>query len=154
MLASGYTPGTHILVCFRWPRREKMKPFEQVWSSVARTRGGEVALPDLKPLVLRVHDDVTTSPVDLPALKNSLVGLLQYLSGEGRTNANCRATDLFFCSDDLEHVWSEQNLPDDFHDVLAKMGEALHDTVTSPDVARNFGCLPEQLLECAERLET
>ena len=62
--------------------------------------------------------------------------------------------DLFIRSDDWEHDWSEQNLPDDFHDVLAKMGEALHDTVDSPDVARNFGRLPEQLLECAERLET
>ena len=131
-----------------------MKGFEQVWSSVARTGGGEAALPDLKPLVLSVHNEVITSPVNLPALKSSLVKLLQYLSGDGRTNANCRATDLFFCSDDLEPVWSEQDLPEDFHTVLAMMGEALHDTVTSPDVARNFGCLPEQLLECAERLET
>jgi hypothetical protein len=131
-----------------------MKGFEQVWSSVARTRGGEVVLPALKPLLVRVHNDVATSPVSLPALKNSLVKLLQYLSGEGRTNANCWAADLFFCSDHWEHDWSEQNLPDDFHDVLAKMGEALHDTVTSPDVASNFGCLPEQLLECAQRLDT
>ena len=131
-----------------------MKGVEEVWSSVARTRGGEVALPDLKPLVLSVHSEVTTSPVNLSALKSSLVKLLQYLSGEGRTNANCRATDLFFCSDDLENVWSEQDLPEDFHAVLAMMGEALHDTVTSPEVARNVGCLPEQLLERAERLKT
>jgi hypothetical protein len=131
-----------------------MKGFEQVWVSAARTRDGEAVLPELKPLLLCVHDDVTTSPVNLAALKNSLVELLQYLSGEGRTNANCWAADLFFCSNDWEHDWSEQNLPDDFHDVLAKMGEALHDAVTSPDIARNFGCLPEQLLECAERLET
>jgi hypothetical protein len=131
-----------------------MKDFEQVWSSVARTRGGEAVLPELKPLVLRVHNDVATSPVNLLALKNSLMELLQYLSGEGRTSANCWAADLFFCSDDGEHHWSDQDLPDDFHDVLAKMGEALHDTVTSPGVASNFGCLPEQLLECAERLGT
>jgi hypothetical protein len=130
-----------------------MKGFDQIWSSVARTRGGEAVLPALKTLLFRVHDDATTSPVNLPALKNSLVELLQYLNGDGRTNANCWAADLFFCSDEWEHDWSEQSLPDDFHDVLAKMGEALHDTVTSPDVARNFGCLPEQLLECAEALE-
>ena len=72
-----------------------MKGFEQVWSSVAITRGGEEALPDLKPLVLSVHNEVTTSPVNLPALKSSLVKLLQYLSGEGRTDANCLAIDLF-----------------------------------------------------------
>ena len=116
--------------------------------------GGEAVSQDLKPLLLRVHDDVTTSPVNLPALKSSLVELLQYLSSKGRTNANCWAADLFFCSDDWEHDWSEQNLPDDFHVVLARMGEALHDTVGTPDVASNFGCLPEQLLERAERLET
>jgi hypothetical protein len=130
-----------------------MKGFEGVWSSVARTRNDEAVSPDLKPLLLRVHDDVTATPVNLPALKNSLVELLQYLRDRGRTNANCWATDLFFCSDDWEHDWSEQDLPEGFHSVLARMGEALHDTVSSPDVARNFGCLPEQLLERAERLE-
>lgn len=134
-----------------------MKGFERVWSSVgsvASARSGEAALPALKPLLLRVHNDVATSPVNLPALKNSLVELLQYLNSEGRTSANCWTVDLFFCSDEWEHDWSEQNLPDDFHAVLAMMGEALHDTVTSPEVASNFGCLPEQLLECAQRLET
>jgi len=131
-----------------------MKNFEQVWSSVARRRDDEEVSPNLMPLVLRVQNDVIISPVNLRALKDSLVNLLQYLNGEGRTNANCWATDLFFCSDDLEPHWTDQTLPDDFHDVLAKMGEALHDTVSNPDVASNFGCLPEQLLECAERLET
>jgi hypothetical protein len=130
-----------------------MKGFEQLWTSVAKTRDGELVSPDLKPLLYRVHDDVLTSPVNLPALKNSLVELLQYLAVEGRTNANCWAVDLFFCSDLGEHHWTEQNLPDDFHAVLSMMGEALHDTVTSPDVASNFGCLPEQLLERAKRLE-
>ena len=131
-----------------------MKGFELVWSSVARTRGGEAVSPDLKPLLRRVHDDVTAVPVNLRALKGGLVELLQYLTREGRTNANCWAADLFFCSDDWEQDWTEQDLPEDFHEVFARMGEALHDTVGSPEVAENFGCLPDQLLECAERLET
>jgi hypothetical protein len=131
-----------------------MRSFEEVWDSVSGMRGDETVSPDLKPIVLHVHNAATATCVDLSALKNSLVELLRYLNREGRTNANCRATDLFFCSDDLEHDWSEQNLPEDFHEVLARMGEALHDTVNSPDVAKNFGCLPEQLLELAERLET
>jgi hypothetical protein len=130
-----------------------MKDFEAVWSSVARLRAGEAALPDLKPKLLRVHNDAIAIPVNLAALKSSLVKLLEYLSTEGRTNANCWATDLFFSSDQLEHCWSDQDLPEDFHGVLAKMGEALHDTVSSPHVAKNFGCLPEQLLEEAEHLE-
>lgn len=130
-----------------------MKDFEQVWSSVARLRNGEAVLPDLKPMLLRVHNDATAVPVHLAALKNSLVKLLQYLNGEGRTNANCWATDLFLSADELEHCWQDQEWPEDFHNVLAKMGQALHDTVSSPEVARNFGCLPEQLLEEAESLE-
>lgn len=103
----------------------------------------------------RVYDDVLTSPVNLADLKRSLMELLRYLSEEGRTNANCWAADLFFCShDDLwERAWFEQNLPDGFHEVMAMMGEALHDTVTTPDIAENFGCLPEQLLERVKRLE-
>ena len=131
-----------------------MKGFEQIWSSVDRVRDGESVSPDLKPFLCRIHGDVLASPANLPALKNSLVELLQYLAVAGRTNANCWAADLFFCSDHWEPHWGEQNLPDDFHEVLARMGEALHDTVTCPEVASNFGCLPEQLLESAERLQT
>ena len=129
-----------------------MKGFEQVWSSAAKTRNGEAVSPELKPLLLRVYSDVTHHPVNLASLKNSLLGLLRYLSEDGRTNANCWAADLFISSDDWEDHWSEQNLPEEFHDVLARMGEALHDTVSRPDIAHNFGCLPEQLLECAQRL--
>jgi len=70
------------------------------------------------------------------------------LSDEGRTNANCWAVDLFFAhAAGWERDWAQQDLPDDFHNILAKMGEALHDTVRAPDFAREYGCLPEQLLE-------
>lgn len=102
-----------------------------------------------------MYDDVLASPVNLSNLKQSLVELLRYLSEEGRTNANCWAADLFFCwPEDLwERDWSEQTLPDDFHDLLAMMGSALHDGVSSADTASNFDCLPEQLLERAKRLE-
>jgi hypothetical protein len=79
--------------------------------------------------------------------------LLEYLSGRGRTNANCWAVDMFFClSEGWERNWTEQDLPDDFHDVLALMGQALHDAVRAPKIAENFDCLPEQLLERVRRL--
>ena len=132
-----------------------MKGFEALWTSVARTRDGEPVSSELRPLLRRVYEDVLTSPVNPAVLKHSLMDLLRYLSEEGRTNANCWAADLFFCSDDdlWERDWCEQNLPDDFQEVLAMMGQALHDTVTSPDIARNFECLPEQLLERAKRLQ-
>jgi hypothetical protein len=133
-----------------------MKGFEKLWSAVAKSRDGEPVSSELQPLLHRVYDHVLTSPANLQGLKQNLIDLLRYLSTEGRTNSNCWAVDLFFCSyEDLwEHDWSEQNLPEDFHDLLAMMGEALHDTVKSPDIAENFDCLPEQLLERAKRLKT
>lgn len=132
-----------------------MKGFEQLWTSLAKTRDGEPVSPELMLLLRQVYDDALTSPVNVAALKRSLMELLGYLSEEGRTNANCWAADLFFGSDDdlWERDWSEQNLPDGLHEVMAMMGEALHDTVTAPDIAENFGCLPEQLLERLRRLE-
>jgi hypothetical protein len=89
----------------------------------------------------------------LPTLKASLTCLFEYLSGEGRTNANCWAVDMFFClSEGWERDWTEQPLPDDFRDVLALTGQALHDTIRTPKIAENFDCLPEQLLDRVRRL--
>jgi hypothetical protein len=60
---------------------------------------------------------------------------------------------MFFClSEGWKLDWTEQNLPDDFHDVLALMGQALHDTVRTQKIAENFDCLPEQLLDRVRRL--
>lgn len=128
-----------------------MTDFDKVWSSAQPRNGGKVS-PELQPLLLRVYSDVLAVPVNLSVLKQSLIDLLEYLSGAGRTNANCWAVDLFFCSESWEEDWSEQSLPDEFHDVFALMGQALHDTVQSPDIASNFDCLPEQLLERVKRL--
>jgi hypothetical protein len=128
--------------------------FDDAWGAINYRRGLQQVSPELKPLLQRVYADVLVSPVDLKALKRSLSDLLAYLCGKGRTNANCWAVDRFFCkSDGWERDWTEQSLPDDFHDVLAMMGEALHDTVKAPDVAQNFDCLPEQLLDRVRRLQ-
>lgn len=130
-----------------------MAGFEEAWAAVNHRRGGEASSPELKPLLRRVYGDVQAAPVDLVALKGSLTALLEYLSDKGRTNADCWAVDLFFCtSEGWERDWTEQNLPDDFHDVLSLMGQALHDSVQSPNIAGNFNCLPEQLLDRVRRL--
>jgi len=122
---------------------------------VARAKSGEWASPELQPLLRQVYCAIVPMPVDLASLKNSLVALLEYLSGPGRTNANCWAVDMFFdLAEGWERNWTQQNLPDEFHDVLALMGEALHDTVPAPKVAQNFDCLPEQFLERARGLKT
>jgi hypothetical protein len=130
-----------------------MPGFDDAWFAVTTSQDGESVSSELRPLLRSVYSAVLSTPVDLAGLKKSLEDLLKYLAGEGRTNANCWAVDLFFClSQEWERDWTDQNLPDDFHDVFAMMGEALHDTVQTPDIARNFDCLPEQLLDRAKRL--
>ena len=127
--------------------------FDNAWAAVNHAKDGEPVSSDLRALLQGVYSAVLALPTDLHALRDSLTRLLEYLSGAGRTNANCWAVDQFFChSDDWERDWTEQNLPDDFHDMLSLMGQALHDTVQAPKIAENFDCLPEQLLERVRRL--
>ena len=125
-----------------------MARFDQAWLAVSGPRNGELVSNRLRPLLEAVYQQVLADPISLAILKQSLVELLTFLDAEGRTNANCWATDLFFArSENWESEWAERNLPDSFHDILAMMSEALHDTVQAPEIAQNFGCLPEQLLE-------
>ena len=133
-----------------------MAGFEGAWEAVGKPRDGEPVSPELKPLLRQVYAEFQSEEVNLPSLNENLSALLEYLSGVGRTNANCWAVDLFFCLDDIgwERDWADHRLPDDLHDVLAKMGNALHDTVSSPEIAKNFDCLPEQLLDQIRRLKT
>ena len=135
--------------------RGLMPRFENAWSAVAGSKDGEPVSPELRPLMANVYNSVLSTPPDLASLKSGLQELLEFLAGEGRTNANCWAADMFFClSEGWERDWTEQNLPEDFHEVLALMGEALHDTVKSPEIASNFDCLPEQLLGRVRNLRT
>ena len=93
---------------------------------------------------------LATPQADLTKLKHELACLLEHLSSPtGRTDRNCRAVDSFFCFDDS---WPKRKLPRDFHDLLADMGGALHNTVTYPEIARDCESTPEQLLERARRL--
>jgi hypothetical protein len=129
-----------------------MPGFEEAWSAVA-THDGESVSPELQPLLQRVYLNVLSKPLDLVQLKKNLEELLEFLAGEGRTNANCWAVDLFFLlSERWERPWEDQDLPEGFHDVLSRMGDALHDTVRTPAIAQNFECLPEQLLDQVRRL--
>jgi hypothetical protein len=130
-----------------------MSGFDEAWAAVAVSRDGESVSPRLRPLLQAVYFRVLSEPVSQAELKKSLENLLEFLAGDGRTNANCWAVDLFFAlSQGWEQDWGGLALPEDFHDVLAMMGEALHDTVRNPEIARNFACLPEQLLERVKRL--
>lgn len=124
-----------------------MAGFDTAWAAVDHSYGGECASAELEPLLRQVYFEVLTTPPNVACLKSSLTALLEYLSYQGRTHANCWAVDMFFClSEGWEKDWTEQNLPEEFHDVLSLMGQALHDTVRTPKIAENFDCLPEQLL--------
>jgi hypothetical protein len=131
-----------------------MASFEEAWVAVAVARDGEIVSSELREFVRGVYSDLQPEAVDLAALRKDLLSLLEFLSGEGRTNANCWAFDLFFgiCRH-WERDWGDHYLPEKLHDVLAKMGEALHDTVRDAQIAENFGCLPEQLLRELESFE-
>ena len=129
-----------------------MLGFDEAWTIVAISRNGEPVSPKLRPLLRSVYSNCMCMPVNLVNLKTSVEHLLEFLSGEGRTNANCWAADLFFANcHGWERHWFDLALPEDLHDVLGRMGEALHDTVKNPSIAANFGCLPEQLLEQLRR---
>ena len=131
-----------------------MASFGEAWAAVDVQWSGETVSPRLQPLLQAVYVQCVSQPHNLVALKKSLEDLLTYLAGEGRTNANCWAVDLFFCvSEGWERDWAEQTLPEEFHDVLATMGGALHDTVHAPSIAENFGALPEQLLERVRHIQ-
>jgi hypothetical protein len=87
---------------------------------------------------------VLASPIDAAAVKASLTELLEYLSSPaGRTDANCCAVDGFFYLDDDLPL---ESLPDSLQDVFAHM-DALHDTITAPEIAENFSSTPEALLQ-------
>jgi hypothetical protein len=51
----------------------------------------------------------------------------------------------FFCLEDWGVDW--ERFPELLTDIIGDMGGALHDTVSHPEIAKNFDSLPEQLLE-------
>jgi hypothetical protein len=104
----------------------------------------------LRPLLEHLYASLTAVPIDLPALKSAILGVLEFLaSRNGRTDANCRTVDSFLMQDE---VWDPKELPESFIDILADMSGALHDTVSAPDMAANFESTPELLLARAQRL--
>ncbi|MBM4020515.1 MAG: hypothetical protein FJ288_19720 [Planctomycetes bacterium] len=123
------------------------KPLNEAWQQAF---GGSPAVSrELGILVPAVCEEIERRPTDRATLRASLEGLLRFLSSpEGRTDANCRAVDIFFCLPE-EHGWSGawDHLPPEFQDLLGDFGGALHDTVTAPEIAQNFDSTPEQLLD-------
>lgn len=120
-----------------------MATFGELYEQASKDDCG-LPSPELKELLRRFYETVSTDPVDESALKGSLKELLRYLTtSNGRTDANCWSVDLFAMG-----VLDHYDLPDnDLYDVIRYMGEALHDTVAYPQMAHDYGCTPEQLLD-------
>lgn len=102
---------------------------------------------ELEPLVRSAHASLVRP--DLPSLRNSLIELTAFLAGDGRSDANCCATDAFFSRIDGADI---ERLPADYQKLIALLGGALHDAVYAPHIAATFDSLPEQLLEQARAL--
>jgi hypothetical protein len=134
---------------------EALGSFDEAWNAVNQKREDEAVTSQLRPLLQSVYSEAICTPLRLSTLKHSLENLLNFLTVEGRTNANCWAVDLFICiSEGWEKDWADQGLPEDFHDIFVRMGDSLHDTIKNPEIARQYDCLPEQLLERAGKLDT
>ena len=99
----------------------------------------------LEKLVHDVYIQIKRRPSNLKLLKKSFINLFTYLgSSQGRTDKNCQKVDLFFSiRDDWE--MGIDHLPNEYQDLIEDI-MCLHDTVSSPTIAENFGASPEQLL--------
>jgi len=101
----------------------------------------------LRPRLGEAYEKITARPYKPRAVAAAVEELLDYLAcPEGRTHVNCVLVDHFFCCrDDWPEMWEEE--PEELADILGDMGSALHDTIKAPEIAENFDCTPEQLLD-------
>lgn len=126
---------------------------DHIFNKIYTKTVNKEASAELKSLLKHFYEALLKKPYDLGEVKTATIAVLEFLvSPQGHTDANCRGVDLFIClDDDWENDWSD--LPEDYRDIIADMGHFLHDAVTSPNIAKDFGSLPEQLLERAKQLQ-
>lgn len=127
--------------------------FKEAYAS-ADSKG---ASDELRPLVQRLYEELLAEPTpNLDRLRGSIISVLEFVaSPNGRTDANCDTVNMFLMdvTDQWERPWPE-DLPDEFQEVLRRMADTLHDTVSAPEIAENFGSTPEQLLPIARALQS
>jgi hypothetical protein len=104
--------------------------------------------------VREAHAVLTARRIDLVALRSALTDLLEYLSGEGRTEANCRTVDAFFCLLTAEHADLLDRLPGGWQELVDDVGLDLAATFEDPERADRAGASPERLLERLRALGT
>lgn len=92
------------------------------------------------------------SSVDETEALRTIEKVLAYLVlPENNTDANCKKVDLFVTLEldpwvDPDRPEFALDVPDRLRDILNQM-HTLHDTHTAPEIAKDFGGTPEQLLE-------
>jgi hypothetical protein len=123
-----------------------VKNFDEAYHNAVDVEG---VSPKLLPHLQALYEAVPKGSAGRPEVRTHLVALLEYLcSPEGRTDANCKAVDYFFCMTD----WSWDALPHAYQEMFADMGGALHNAVTDPDIAEALQSTPELLLARAKGL--
>jgi hypothetical protein len=105
--------------------------------------------PKIEPFLNQLYGSIIHRPINLESIKLSLINLLTFLTTpEGRTNDNLWMVDLFI----THKLWEAMgDLSEPWQNILGRM-MGLHDTIKAPDIARQFGSTPEQLLEQAKKL--
>ena len=123
--------------------------FAERWRE-ARFDGADDAL---EAYVRAAHQALTGRRLDLAALRTALADLLEFLSGPGRTEANCRTVDAFFCLLTAEHVEILDRVPPGWQDLVDDLGLDLAATFEDPERADRAGASPEKLLERLRALD-
>jgi hypothetical protein len=107
--------------------------------------------PELQPLLDVARNEIGRESPDLKLTRSALEHIFEFLcSTEGRTHANCVATNMFFL---LPERWpcvpppGWEHLPEEYALILDDAAGCLHDTIEAPEIAHNFESTPEQLLQ-------
>jgi hypothetical protein len=140
------TAGRDLLQLRALFREVLVKSFEEAYHDAV---DGTAASPELVARLKALYEAVPAGRPGAREIRGRLVELLEYLcSDAGRTDANCKAVDYFFCLAD----WSFGSLSSPYQDLFADMGGALHDAVADPDIAEALQATPEDLLAKARAL--
>ena len=109
--------------------------------------------PKLRELILDTREKLANKESNIDSIILSLENLVTFLaSDQGRTEANCAATDLYFCMHN-DYSFSWDHLPNDLQVILNDIGGQLHDTVSAREIATKFESTPEQLLMRIRKLK-
>jgi len=129
-----------------------MSNFEKLYNRFSK---GKIISPELKPLLEEFYRAYTSKEFNRNKTKDAIINLMTFLSGqEGRIRDNLVFVSLFTAiDDDWEISDSYEQIPEDYLEILGYIEGSLDDTIDNPDIAENFGGLPEQILEKARELK-